>query len=145
MLTLPCFLLLVSEFLALRMVSEDQECAGWLEIFYNQTWGSVCRTPMDVTTLSVICRQLGCGESGSVNFSVVPRDGSRPQWVDGIQCRKTDTSFWQCPSEPWKHRSCSSRDEAYVMCAGDLLSISVCLSCLCGLMLGKFCIFKSER
>nr|XP_020040062.1 antigen WC1.1-like [Castor canadensis] len=106
-----------SEFLALRMVSEDQECAGWLEIFYNQTWGSVCRTPMDVTTLSVICRQLGCGESGSVNFSVVPRDGSRPQWVDGIQCRKTDTSFWQCPSEPWKHRSCSSRDEAYVMCA----------------------------
>ncbi|KAB1254387.1 Antigen WC1.1 [Camelus dromedarius] len=42
-----------SEFLALRMVSEDQECAGWLEVFYNGTWGSVCRSRMDEITLSI--------------------------------------------------------------------------------------------
>ncbi|XP_070264935.1 antigen WC1.1-like [Myotis yumanensis] len=107
-----------SEFLALRMVSEDQECAGWLEVFYNGTWGSVCYSPMEATTLSTICRHLGCGDSGTLDSSVDFREGSRPRWVDGIRCRTTDTSLWQCPSDPWKYSSCLPRDEAYITCAG---------------------------
>ncbi|XDC54093.1 hypothetical protein R6Z07M_005275 [Ovis aries] len=107
-----------SEFLALRMVSEDQQCAGWLEVFYNGTWGSVCRSPMEDITVSMICRQLGCGDSGTLNSSVGLREGSRPRWVDGIRCRKTDTSLWQCPSDPWNYTSCSPKEEAYILCAG---------------------------
>ena len=120
--TMSCFLSLsILDFLALRMVSEDQQCAGWLEVFYNGTWGSVCRSPMEDITVSMICRQLGCGDSGSLNTSVALREGSRPRWVDGIRCQKTDTSLWQCPSDPWKYNSCSSKDEAYISCAGKLL------------------------
>ncbi|KAB0387272.1 hypothetical protein FD755_002228 [Muntiacus reevesi] len=108
------------------MVSEDQQCAGWLEVFYNGTWGSVCRSPMDDVTVSIICSQLGCGDSGTLNSSVGLREGSRPRWVDLIQCRKTDTSLWQCPSDPWKYSSCSPKEEAYISCAGDsCLSIHV--------------------
>uniref|UniRef100_A0A8B9Y0T9 SRCR domain-containing protein n=1 Tax=Bos mutus grunniens TaxID=30521 RepID=A0A8B9Y0T9_BOSMU len=99
-----------SEFLALRMVSEDQQCAGWLEVFYNGTWGSVCHSPMEDITVSMICRQLGCGESGILNSSVALREGSRPQCVDGIQCQKTDTSLWLCPSDPWNYTSCSPKE-----------------------------------
>nr|XP_042103525.1 antigen WC1.1 isoform X4 [Ovis aries] len=108
-----------SEFLALRMVSEDQQCAGWLEVFYNGTWGSVCRSPMEDITVSMICRQLGCGDSGTLNSSVGLREGSRPRWVDGIRCRKTDTSLWQCPSDPWNYTSCSPKEEAYISCEGS--------------------------
>uniref|UniRef100_A0A8C9QBH4 SRCR domain-containing protein n=1 Tax=Spermophilus dauricus TaxID=99837 RepID=A0A8C9QBH4_SPEDA len=115
-----------SEFLALRLVSEDQECAGWLEVFYNNTWGSVCHSPMEPVTLSVICRQLGCGDTGTLDFLVPLREGSRPRWVDGIHCRKTDISLWQCPSDPWKQRSCSPKEEAHITCAGDLLKHSYC-------------------
>ncbi|KAB0346718.1 hypothetical protein FD754_011575 [Muntiacus muntjak] len=111
-----------SEFLALRMVSEDHQCAGWLEVFYNGTWGSVCRNPMEDITVSMICRQLGCGDSGTLNSSLALREGSRPRWVDGIHCRKTDTSLWQCPSDPWNYTSCSPKEEAYISCEGDLLS-----------------------
>nr|XP_023420690.1 antigen WC1.1-like [Cavia porcellus] len=108
-----------SEFLDLRVVNEDQECSGWLEVFYNGTWGSVCHNPMDDVTLSVICRQLGCGDSGNLNTSVPAREGLRHQWVDGIQCRKTDASLWQCPSEAWDPRSCSPKGEAYITCTGQ--------------------------
>ena len=114
------------EFLALRMVSEDQQCAGWLEVFYNGTWGSVCHSPVDDITVSVICGQLGSGESGTLNSSFALREGFRPQWVDGIRCRKTDTSLWQCPSDPWNYTSCSPKEEAYILCAGDLLFLCVC-------------------
>uniref|UniRef100_A0A8C5ZFB4 SRCR domain-containing protein n=1 Tax=Marmota marmota marmota TaxID=9994 RepID=A0A8C5ZFB4_MARMA len=105
-----------SEFLALRLVSHDQECAGWLEVFYNNTWGSVCHSPMEPMTLSVICRQLGCGDTGTLDFLIPSREGSRPRWVDGIRCRETDTSLWQCPSDPWKHQSCSPKEEAHITC-----------------------------
>nr|UYB00911.1 WC1 [Sus scrofa] len=107
-----------SESLALRVVSEDQECAGWLEVFYNGTWGGVCRSPMEDITLSIICRQLGCGDSGTLNSSVAFREGSRPRWVDLIQCRKTDRSLWECPSDPWNYNSCYPKEETYVSCAG---------------------------
>ncbi|XP_059259621.1 antigen WC1.1-like isoform X4 [Mustela nigripes] len=107
-----------SDFLKLRMVSEDHECAGWLEVFYNGTWGSVCHSPMADITLSIICRHLGCGDSGTVSDSIVPREGSRPRWVDQIQCRKTDSSLWQCPSDPWRRNSCFLQEEAYISCAG---------------------------
>uniref|UniRef100_A0A8W4FP70 SRCR domain-containing protein n=1 Tax=Sus scrofa TaxID=9823 RepID=A0A8W4FP70_PIG len=110
-----------SESLALRVVSEDQECAGWLEVFYNGTWGGVCRSPMEDITLSIICRQLGCGDSGTLNSSVAFREGSRPRWVDLIQCRKTDSSLWVCPSDPWNYNSCYPKEEAYVSCADSNL------------------------
>ncbi|XP_070644759.1 antigen WC1.1-like isoform X2 [Bos indicus] len=100
------------------MVSEDQQCAGWLEVFYNGTWGSVCCSPMEDITVSMICRQLGCGDSGILNSSVGIREGSRPQWVDRIHCWKTDTSLWPCPSDPWNYTSCSLKEEAYISCAG---------------------------
>ena len=139
----PVSSLSISEFLALRMVSEDQECAGWLEVFYNGTWGSVCRSPMEDITVSMICRQLGCGDSGSLNTSVGLREGSRPRWVDLIQCQKIDTSLWQCPSDPWKYSSCSPKEEAYISCAGDLC-LFLCLSQPCRKLLVRFDILKSK-
>lgn len=133
------------EFQALRMVSEDQECAGWLEVFYNRTWGSVCHSPMEAMTLSMICRHLGCGDSGTLESSVDFREGSRPRWVDGIRCRKTDMSLWQCPSDPWKYSSCNPRDEAYITCAGELLPVPVCLCHSCRMLLVRLYIFKSKE
>ncbi|XP_075409486.1 antigen WC1.1-like [Tenrec ecaudatus] len=107
-----------SESLALRLVSDDHDCAGWLEVFYNGTWGSVCSNLMESTTLAVICRQLGCGNTGQLNISAGVRTGSLLQWVDRIQCHKSDSTLWQCPSDPWNNRSCPPNEVAHIVCEG---------------------------
>ena len=122
---------------------QDHQYAGWLEVFYNGTWVSVCRSPMEDISVSMICRQLGCGDSGTLSSSVALREGSRPHWVDGIWCRKTDTSLWHCPSDPWNYNSCSPKEEAYIKCAGDLC-LFLCLSQPCRVLLEWFYIFQSK-
>ncbi|KAI4529063.1 hypothetical protein MG293_020882, partial [Ovis ammon polii] len=101
-----------SEFLALRMVSDDQKCAGWLEVFYSGTWGGVCRNPMDDITVSMICRQLGCGDNGTLDTFVALREGSRPR-------KKTQELSSCCPLHREKLRlrggdsECSGRVEVW--------------------------------
>ena len=96
--------------------------------FLQRDLGQCLPYPIDGITVSMICRQLGCGDNGTLDTFVALREGSRPRWVDGIQCRKIDTSLWQCPSDPWKYSSCSPKEEAYISCAGDLLSVSMSVS-----------------
>ncbi|XP_004647245.1 antigen WC1.1-like [Octodon degus] len=54
----------------------------------------------------------------ALNTFIPAREGSRPQWVDGIQCRKSDSSLWECPSDAWKNGSCVPKDETYITCEG---------------------------
>uniref|UniRef100_F6VC89 SRCR domain-containing protein n=1 Tax=Ornithorhynchus anatinus TaxID=9258 RepID=F6VC89_ORNAN len=111
-----------SEFLDLRLVSDTWACAGRLEIFYNGTWGGVCSNSMRDVTVGVICRQLGCGDSGIIMSPGTYGKGSGPWWVDKIECRPSDPSLWECSSDPWSESSCPQEEEASISCAGDFLS-----------------------
>ncbi|XP_027627011.1 scavenger receptor cysteine-rich domain-containing protein SCART1 [Tupaia chinensis] len=106
-----------SEFTDLRLQNHSQPCAGRLEVFYNGTWGGVCQS-LSAASLGVLCEQLGCGPQGQLQARV----GSWPLpgalWVASIQCRaRHDRTLWQCPSAPWNQHSCSSQEEAWVICA----------------------------
>ncbi|XP_039770210.1 antigen WC1.1-like [Ornithorhynchus anatinus] len=106
-----------SEFLDLRLVSKTSPCAGRLEVLYNGTWGVVCINSMREVTAGVICRQLGCGDSGNIVTSDIYGKGSKPRWVDKIECRAGDPTLWECPSDPWNEESCSEGEEAQIECA----------------------------
>uniref|UniRef100_F7EXQ9 SRCR domain-containing protein n=1 Tax=Ornithorhynchus anatinus TaxID=9258 RepID=F7EXQ9_ORNAN len=109
------------QFLDLRLVSKTSPCAGRLEVLYNGTWGVVCINSMREVTAGVICRQLGCGDSGNIVTSDIYGKGSKPRWVDKIECRAGDPTLWECPSDPWNEESCSEGEEAQIECAGDSL------------------------
>ncbi|XP_012516126.1 PREDICTED: scavenger receptor cysteine-rich domain-containing protein SCART1-like [Propithecus coquereli] len=128
-----------SEFTDLRLQNYSGPCAGRLEVFYNGTWGGVCKT-LNAASLGVLCGQLGCGTHGQL----LAGPGSWPApdalWVASIECRdRNDWSLWQCPSAPWDPQSCSSGEEAWVLCAehvgevpqdlGETLNCSSTLSC----------------
>ncbi|XP_072494130.1 antigen WC1.1-like [Notamacropus eugenii] len=107
-----------SEFLDLRLVSEEYKCSGWLEILYNGTWGRVCSNPMGDNTLSVICRHLSCGAKGNIE-SVLSRPKSLlPRWIDQINCQGQESFLWHCPSQSWDQNSCQQEEEVFIKCEG---------------------------
>ncbi|CAH2326745.1 antigen -like [Pelobates cultripes] len=105
-----------SEFTDLRMTGGSHACEGRLEIYYNGTWGSVCNNGVYTGSISVsvICSHLGCGSSGTSEDRFRYGNGNKPYWLDGIECRKNDRSFWQCPSNPWSQESCIASEIAQI-------------------------------
>lgn len=121
---------------ALRLRGGTHGCAGWLDVFYNGTWGAVCSNALKDTSLSIICKQLGCGEQGWLENRPF-HTGSGTFWVDKIECRRLrNSTLWQCPSAPWHPHSCAHGEEVWVTCAGGALVV-------CGGPGGGFCPDKS--
>ncbi|MBN3322179.1 C163A protein, partial [Atractosteus spatula] len=92
-------------------------CSGQAEVYYNDTWGSICANGMTDTTAAVICKQLGCGDKGTIR-ETNSRLRPDPKWLDFISCRKHDSTLWQCPSSPWGQNDCTDREVANITCSG---------------------------
>ncbi|KAK2510492.1 hypothetical protein Q9233_017687, partial [Columba guinea] len=106
------------EFVALRLENSGG-CSGRLQVFYNGTWGSVCSNSMTPDTVSLVCKELGCGDGGSLEADLPYGRVSGPAWLDYVQCEKGTSSFWQCPSTPWDPQSCDDlREETHITCNG---------------------------
>uniref|UniRef100_A0A8B9UL02 SRCR domain-containing protein n=1 Tax=Anas zonorhyncha TaxID=75864 RepID=A0A8B9UL02_9AVES len=107
-----------SEFTALRLENSDG-CSGRLQVFYNGTWGSVCSNSMTTETVSLVCKELGCGNEGELKTDSNYARLSGTAWLDHVECRKSSSSFWQCPSAPWHPQSCDDlREETHITCNG---------------------------
>ncbi|XP_074710531.1 scavenger receptor cysteine-rich type 1 protein M130-like [Strix uralensis] len=105
-----------SEFVALRLENSDG-CSGRLRVFYNGTWGSVCSNSMTLNTVMLVCKELGCGDGGSLERRQPSGRESGPAWLDRVQCGERNSSFWQCPSTPWNPQSCQDlREETDITC-----------------------------
>ncbi|KAM8795483.1 LOW QUALITY PROTEIN: scavenger receptor cysteine-rich type 1 protein M130-like [Eudromia elegans] len=77
-----------SEFMALRLENSDG-CSGRLQVFYNGTWGSVCSDWMLTHTASIVCKQLGCGDEGSIETPEQKGKISGTAWLDRVECDPT--------------------------------------------------------
>uniref|UniRef100_A0A8B9R1C7 SRCR domain-containing protein n=1 Tax=Anas platyrhynchos TaxID=8839 RepID=A0A8B9R1C7_ANAPL len=109
-----------SEFTALRLENSDG-CSGRLQVFYSGTWGSVCSNSMTTETVSLVCKELGCGNEGELETDSSYAKLSGTAWLDHVECGKSNSSFWQCPSAPWNPQSCDDlREETHITltCSG---------------------------
>lgn len=104
---------------ALRLVNGPHPCAGRVEVFHSQQWGTVCDDGWDLNDAAVVCRQLGCGTAVSAPGLSGFGQGSGPIWLDGVSCLGTEATLAECPVKPWGHHACNHVEDASVVCSGN--------------------------
>ncbi|GAB0202208.1 deleted in malignant brain tumors 1 protein-like [Grus japonensis] len=133
---------------ALRLVNGPHRCAGRVEVFHNQQWGTVCDDGWDLKDAAVVCRQLGCGTAvsapglsgfgqgsgpiwldrlgcgGAVSAPGAARFGwgSGRIWLDDVSCTGQETNFFECGAKMWGVHNCRHGEDASVVCAAGNFS-----------------------
>ncbi|XP_049330422.1 antigen WC1.1-like isoform X20 [Astyanax mexicanus] len=109
----PC-----SKHIPLRLRGGVGSCSGWLQVYHNKTWGSVCGDLWDIRDAQVVCRQLGCGPALSANRRAADGSGGGTIWMNRVKCRGNEIHLWDCPHSLKNHTDCSH--SAGVTCGGFL-------------------------
>ncbi|NXA19602.1 DMBT1 protein, partial [Ibidorhyncha struthersii] len=105
----------------LRLSDGLHRCAGRVEVFYNNQWGTVCDDHWDLENAGVVCRQLGCGTAVSAPVAGHFGAGSGPIWLDDVSCTGTEVALSYCRSKGWGKNNCHHGEDAGVVCSGDTL------------------------
>uniref|UniRef100_A0A8C8AM08 Soluble scavenger receptor cysteine-rich domain-containing protein SSC5D n=1 Tax=Otus sunia TaxID=257818 RepID=A0A8C8AM08_9STRI len=108
-----------------RLVGGPHRCAGRVEIFHNEQWGTVCDHGWDLRNAMVVCRQLGCGAAVSAPTRASFGRGMDPIWLNGVACIGRENALVECRARPWGNSGCTHEEDAGVVCAGDAHSYGV--------------------
>ena len=90
---------------------------GYVEIYFNGAWGTICRQGWGFLDAFVVCRQLGFswvsyrGWEGDYG-----PDPAGPVWLNDVQCLGSEKSLDKCANDGWKDHNCTSGRTAAVSC-----------------------------
>ena len=102
-----------------RLVGGESENKGRVEIYYNNTWGTVCRDyywrEIDSNT---VCRQLGY--NGTTGYYLSPFIGheNTPVWMDRVSCGTYDLCLGRCSFNGFGKSRCQHTQDIFVNCTG---------------------------
>lgn len=96
------------------------ECAGRVEVFYNNEWGTICDDGWDPKDAAVVCWQLGCGVALSAPGLARFGWGASPICLDDMSCTGEETDFFECQAKTWGIHNCHHGEDAGVVCAAEI-------------------------
>ncbi|NXT93636.1 MARCO protein, partial [Anhinga rufa] len=86
---------------------------GRVEIFYQDSWGTICDDGWGTPDASVVCRMLGYNRAVSA-FTATP--GTGRIWLDDVNCNGREHSIFDCEKLDWGVNNCSHNEDAGVEC-----------------------------
>ncbi|XP_035037105.2 uncharacterized protein LOC118123690 [Hippoglossus stenolepis] len=105
----------------IRLVgSGSTRCSGRVEIYHNDTWGTVCDDGWDLQDARVVCRQLNCGTAVSAPQHAYFGRGVGSIWLDEVACLGNETSLTACQHDTFGEHDCSHSEDAGVICSALL-------------------------
>ncbi|XP_026564233.1 scavenger receptor cysteine-rich domain-containing group B protein [Pseudonaja textilis] len=99
-----------------RLVNGRTRCQGRVEIFYNNTWGTVCDDDWDIVDANVVCRQLGCSHAIGMPPALSFGRGQGPIFLDNVDCKGREAALSECSSRGWGIHNCYHYEDVAVMC-----------------------------
>ncbi|KAJ8040789.1 Deleted in malignant brain tumors 1 protein [Holothuria leucospilota] len=103
-----------------RLVGGRSLKEGRVEVFHDGQWGTVCDDYWDDRDASVICRQLGLGDSGIAVCCAIFGQGEDPIWLDDVGCTGSESNIGSCRNDGWGIENCEHREDAGVRCKSDI-------------------------
>ena len=91
---------------------------GRVEVYYNNTWGTVCDDGWDLNDAAVVCRELGFPGANVYSCCAAFGQGTGPIWLDDVQCTGSERFLSTCTHPGWgvHVHSCSHGEDAGVFC-----------------------------
>ena len=101
-----------------RLVGGRIENEGRVEIYYNNTWGTVCWTYWDTYDSNAVCRQLGYTEAIEHYFSPLSNQENLPVWMDKVYCDTYEICVGKCSFAGFGNNQCRHRQDVFIRCNG---------------------------
>ncbi|XP_028414057.1 deleted in malignant brain tumors 1 protein-like [Dendronephthya gigantea] len=89
---------------------------GRVEIFYNETWGTICDDQWNIKDAQVVCRQLGYKKALAALQGYRVPSGSGQIWLDNVRCSGNEQNLASCSHRGWGVHNCRHSEDAGVNC-----------------------------
>uniref|UniRef100_A0A3Q3WY76 Soluble scavenger receptor cysteine-rich domain-containing protein SSC5D n=1 Tax=Mola mola TaxID=94237 RepID=A0A3Q3WY76_MOLML len=104
----------------IRLVGPSR-CAGRVEIYHRDSWGTVCDDQWSLANANVVCRELNCGTVLEAKKSAFFGEGKDEIWLDDVQCTGNEPSIFKCTHRPFGENNCGHGEDAGVLFYACLL------------------------